>query len=49
MINDGELVGEKGSEFYQGQNLYYAPSFFQAEYRLAQRLVRWFPFIAKGN
>jgi hypothetical protein len=20
-----------------------------SEYRLAQRLVRWFPFIAKGN
>jgi exodeoxyribonuclease V alpha subunit len=38
MINAGELVGRKGAEPYAGQNLYYAPSFFQAEYRLAQRL-----------
>jgi exodeoxyribonuclease V alpha subunit len=38
MIADGELIGEKGSEAYEGQNLYYAPPFFQAEYRLAQRL-----------
>jgi exodeoxyribonuclease V alpha subunit len=38
MITDGELIGEKGSQLYEGQNLYYAPTFFQAEYRLSQRL-----------
>ncbi|MBW4549939.1 MAG: ATP-dependent RecD-like DNA helicase [Aphanocapsa sp. GSE-SYN-MK-11-07L] len=38
MIRDGELIGEKGSERFDGQNLYYAPSFFQAEVRLSQRL-----------
>lgn len=38
MIRDGELIGEKGVERFEGQNLYYAPSFFQAEYRLSQRL-----------
>jgi exodeoxyribonuclease V alpha subunit len=38
MIRDGELIGEKRSELYEGQNLYYAPSFFQAEVRLSQRL-----------
>jgi exodeoxyribonuclease V alpha subunit len=39
-IKDGELVGEKGSAFYEGQNLYYLPLFFQAEYRLSQGLQR---------
>jgi exodeoxyribonuclease V alpha subunit len=38
MITDGELIGEKGLETYEGQNLYYAPTFFQAEFRLSQRL-----------
>lgn len=38
MINGGELVGLQGAEQYEGQNLYYAPPFFQSEYRLAQRL-----------
>jgi exodeoxyribonuclease V alpha subunit len=38
MIAAGELVGQKNAELYDGQNLYYAPSFFQAEYRLSQRL-----------
>ncbi len=38
MINDAELIGEKGLELYEGQNLYYAPPFFQAEYQLSQRL-----------
>lgn len=38
MLNTGELVGRQGAEQYEGQNLYYAPPFFQAEYRLAQRL-----------
>jgi exodeoxyribonuclease V alpha subunit len=39
-IADGAIVGEKGSAFYEGQNLYYLPAFFQAEYRLSQRLQR---------
>jgi exodeoxyribonuclease V alpha subunit len=38
MLNAGELVGLQGAEQYEGQNLYYAPPFFQSEYRLAQRL-----------
>ncbi|HEY9825506.1 MAG TPA: ATP-dependent RecD-like DNA helicase [Stenomitos sp.] len=38
MINDGQLIGEKGVEGYEGQNLYYAPPFFQAEYHLSLRL-----------
>jgi exodeoxyribonuclease V alpha subunit len=38
MINDAELIGEKSLEPYEGQNLYYAPPFFQAEYQLSQRL-----------
>jgi exodeoxyribonuclease V alpha subunit len=37
-IAAGELVGQKNAELYEGQNLYYAPAFFQAEYRLSQRL-----------
>jgi exodeoxyribonuclease V alpha subunit len=37
-IYDGALIGEKSSAFCGGQNLYYLPSFFQAEYRLSQRL-----------
>ncbi|MCG9890860.1 MAG: ATP-dependent RecD-like DNA helicase [Thermosynechococcaceae cyanobacterium MS004] len=40
MIQDGELIGEKGVEQYEGQNLYYAPPFFQAEYRLSLRLLQ---------
>jgi exodeoxyribonuclease V alpha subunit len=39
-IQDGELIGEQGSAFYEGQNLYYLPAFFQAEYRLSQRVRR---------
>jgi exodeoxyribonuclease V alpha subunit len=39
-IYEGALIGEKGSALYEGHNLYYLPSFFQAEYRLAQRLQR---------
>ncbi|MGB8698933.1 MAG: helix-hairpin-helix domain-containing protein, partial [Thermosynechococcaceae cyanobacterium] len=38
MITDGELIGEKGTTPFESQNLYYAPSFFQAEYRLSLRL-----------
>jgi exodeoxyribonuclease V alpha subunit len=34
------LIGEQGSAFYEGQNLYYLPAFFQAEYRLSQRVRR---------
>jgi exodeoxyribonuclease V alpha subunit len=41
MIADGTLVGEKGSVLYEGQNLYYAPPFFQAEHRLSQLLRQW--------
>jgi exodeoxyribonuclease V alpha subunit len=39
-VHDGELIGEQGSVFYEGQNLYYLPAFFQAEYRLSQRVRR---------
>lgn len=38
MIREGELVAEQGGDAYTGELLYYIPSFFQAEYRLAQRL-----------
>jgi exodeoxyribonuclease V alpha subunit len=38
MIHDAELIGEKGIAPYANENLYYAPPFFQAEHRLAQRL-----------
>lgn len=38
MMMEAELIAEKGSELDEGQNLYYAPPFFQAEYRLSQRL-----------
>jgi exodeoxyribonuclease V alpha subunit len=38
MIHEGELVAERGDAAYEGVLLYYIPSFFQAEYRLSQRL-----------
>ena len=38
MLNDAELMGEKGIDPYPDQTLYYAPSFFQAEQNLALRI-----------
>jgi exodeoxyribonuclease V alpha subunit len=38
MIQDKELIGEQGTGPHEGQRLYYAPSFYQAETRLSERL-----------
>jgi exodeoxyribonuclease V alpha subunit len=38
MINDAELIGEKVVDLYEGQNLYFAPPFYQAELQLSRRL-----------
>jgi exodeoxyribonuclease V alpha subunit len=38
MVHDGELVAEQGGKAFPEALLCYIPSFFQAEYRLSQRL-----------